>query len=292
MDQVPWILRNNFANTVKKENITDHPLFHWWMMAGTLESFPSWFRKMCVINFFVLKFSLAVTLLCETCGLVFVALFVTAVVFCILHLVACVFICLMASGFAFFFSKEYLPWFCFFSFHHEVWAGAKPPEQFNFGKLAFLLSSLHSLFSFFPCFRWPVLHMGAEQLRSAGLGQRMSLPSQSTACQVSRWDPFGSGCCRRSPQFCPFSLRSCVWLGEEQLRTAGTKWWTRYENYAPRWKMDRLLWPGVSCCIDSVFLLNGYITQQLLLGWHGRETVSVSAGFSYLVKTETSPCGC
>lgn len=125
-----------------------------------------------------------------------------------------------------YFSREYLPWF----FHHKalVWAKPSAPILVQFDKLAFLLTSFYSLFSFFPCFRWPVLHMGAEQLWSAGLGQRMSLPSQSTTCQVSWWDPFGSGCGRWSPQFCPLSLRSCVWLGKEQLRTAGTKWWTRY----------------------------------------------------------------
>lgn len=188
--------------------------------------------------------------------------------------------------FFFFLSKECLSWFCFFDFHNEAWVGAKPPELFlfNFGKPAFVLANFHPPFSLFPCFRWPVLHLGAEQLWSAGLGQRMSLPSQSTACQVSRRDPFGSGCCRWSPQFCPFSLRSCVWLGEEQLRTAGTKWWTRYENYAPRWKKERLLWPSVSCCIDSVFLVSG--CETLSSSSWDRMVEKVCEGFSYLVETE------
>lgn len=125
-----------------------------------------------------------------------------------------------------YFSKECLA--CFF--HHEIWVGEKRPALVlvQFDKLAFLLTSFYSLSSFFLCFRWPVLHMGTEQLWSVGLGERVSLPSKSTACQVSWWDPFGPGCCRWSPQFCPLSLRSCVWLGKEQLRTAGTKWWTRY----------------------------------------------------------------
>lgn len=64
---------------------TGHPLSHWWMMAGTLKSFPSWCRKMCVINFFVLKFSLAISRLYATCGPFFVTLFKlqqSDVVFC------------------------------------------------------------------------------------------------------------------------------------------------------------------------------------------------------------------
>lgn len=208
-------------------------------MAGRLESFPSWFRKMCVINFFVFKFSLAVTLLCEMWSVFCCVVFYSS---CILYFALSCFCVYLPGGIRLyiFFSKECLSRFCFFSSHREAWVGAKPPELFlfNFGKPAFLFSSFYSPFSFFPCFRWPVLHMGAEQLWSAGLGQGMPFPSQSTACQVSGWDPFGSGCCRRSPQLCPFSLRSCLWLGEEQLRTAGTKWWTRYGNYAPGWKKD------------------------------------------------------
>lgn len=254
------------------------------MMAGMLENFPSWFRKMCVINFFVLKFSLAVTLLCEM-RTVFVTLFVAAVLFYVLHLVACVFICLVASGHALFFflANNVSVDFAFFLFIMRLgW------EQSLQDCLFLILTNLPFCWltlSSFPCFRWPVLHMGAEQLRSAGLGQRMSLPSQSTASQVSRWDPFGSGCCRWSPQFCPFSLRSCVWLGEEQLRTAGTKWWTRYENSAPRWEKDRLL-----CLVSPVALavhISGSITLSSSSWGEMAEKVSVSTGFSCLVEAET-----
>lgn len=79
-------------------------------------------------------------------------------------------------------------------------------------------------------FRWPVLHLGAEQLRPAGPGERMPLTSHATACQISWWDSLGTGCCWWGSQLCPVSLRSCVWLGKEQLRAAGLKWWTRYEK--------------------------------------------------------------
>lgn len=253
------------------------------MMAGMLENFPSWFRKMCVINFFVLKFSLAVTLMWnEDCFCCTVCC--SSSILCFALSCLCV---RLPGGFRpcsfFFLANNVSVDFAFFLFIMRLgW------ERSLQDCLFLILTNLPFCwltFSFFPCFRWPVLHMGAEQLRSAGLGQRMSLPSQSTASQVSRWDPFGSGCCRWSPQFCPFSLRSCVWLGEEQLRTAGTKWWTRYENSAPRWEKDRLL-----CLVSPVALavhISGSITLSSSSWGEMAEKVSVSTGFSCLVEAET-----
>lgn len=198
----------------------------WWQKHLTVSHFDV---EKCAINISVLKLSSAVT----THELFSVMLSYSSLM---LYFTLCCMSVYFPSGFRlwFYFSKGCLSWF------PTLHPSTSPPIMrlgwewslqcwwlFISTNLLFcwLALTYHSLCSYF---RWPVLHMGAKQLWSAGLGQRMSLPSQSTTCQVSWWDPFGSGCCRWSPQFCPLSLRSCVWLGEEQLRTAGTKWWTRY----------------------------------------------------------------
>lgn len=136
----------------------------------------------------MLKFSLAVTLLCETCGLVFVALFVTAVVFCILHLVACVFICLMASGFAFFLAKNVFLDFAFFLFIMRFGRERSLQNSFFlilanllFCCLAFTPHSLSFLVSDGQFFTW-----GQNSYGQLGLGKEC--PSQASPQRVKSLD--------------------------------------------------------------------------------------------------------
>lgn len=165
VDQIPWILKS-FANTAKKGSITYYALPHYWIMAGTLKSFPSWCRKMCRVNSVASKLSLA--LLYATCGPFFVVLFKLqqSMLYFALSYTSLSLVSVFRQGF--YFRKDHLAWF----FHHEVWVGEKPPA------LVFILTNLffcwpaliHCSLFFLFCFRWSVLHMGTEQLWSAGLG--------------------------------------------------------------------------------------------------------------------------
>lgn len=178
-DAIKWIRYHKYWGRAlpklwrKKTLHTNRPLSHWWMMAGVLESFPSWFRKMCVINFFVLKFSLAITPLCEmwtffcctVCYSSFILYFALS------------YLCVQLPGgfrpcFFFFLSKECLSWFCFFNFHHEAWVGTKPPGLFLFifGKLAFLLPNFH-----------PPFFLSLFQMASSSHGGRTAMVSWAWA---------------------------------------------------------------------------------------------------------------
>lgn len=124
------------------------------------------------------------------CELVFVALFVTAVVFCILHLVACVFICLLASGhfFFFFLAKNVSLDFTFFVFIMRLGWDQSFQNCFFliltkllFSWLTFTHHSLSFLVSDGQFFTW-----GQNSYGQLGLGKEC--PSQASPQRVKSLD--------------------------------------------------------------------------------------------------------
>lgn len=285
VDQIPWILKN-FANTVKKGNITHYALPHYWIMAGTLKSFPSWCRKMCRVNSFVSKLSLA--LLYATCGPFFVVLFKLeqsilyfAVSYTSRYLPS-------VFGQGFYFRKYCLAWF----FHHEVWVGEKPPA------LVFILTNLlfcwpaliHCSLSFFVSdgqfFTW-----GQNSYGQLGLGKEC--PSQASPQRVKSLDgiPLAQVAAGGAHSFA-LSLSGAVFgWGKNSSGQLGLsdERGIKVTLFGER-RMDFFLaeWQSIFFW-QSVFTEPMYKPQQLLRfgALEDRKTVFGSTGFSWLVVIET-----
>lgn len=285
VDQIPWILKS-FANTAKKGSIIHYALPHYWIMAGTLKSFPSWCRKMGRVNSVVSKLSLA--LLYATCGPFFVVLFKLqqSMLYFALSYTSFFTQCLW-TGLLF---QERSSCLIFPSWGLD--GREAPSTGVHFDKLALVLTSSYSLFSFFfffvsdgQFFTW-----GQNSYGQLGLGKEC--PSQASPQRVKSLDgiPLAQVAAGGAHSFA-LSLSGAVFgwgknssgqlgLSDErgiEIMLFGER---RMDVFLAEWH-SFIFW-------QSVFTEQMYKPQQLLrFSALDRKTVLGSTGFSWLVVIET-----
>lgn len=104
---------------------------------------------------------------------------------------------------------------------------SKGTKNCHFVSSQFCMSIIHMCYVTEPCpsfpFRWPAVHVGSEHQWSARPGEGRAQQAVPPAPQVSGRDSSGKDHRRRGPQLCSLSVRSCVWMGQEQSWTTGSQ---------------------------------------------------------------------
>lgn len=104
--------------------------------------------------------------------------------------------------------------------------------------------------------RRPSLLLGPESIWTTWAGNKRTKYFHTPNHSVSAGHSICPDICRWRPQLCPHPLRSCVWLGAQQVWSAGSQWhqWWVVKTLKYLWAFNPLTltnWEKVFC--RSVF---------------------------------------